>query len=153
MTSNDPRHDAVSSAARTLIDAFASNDTDAYFDAFTEDATFLFHTLPAPLLSRAAYREVWAGWQADGFAVLSCASRNAQISLQGELAIFMHDVDTCASAMKTLIRASARPSSSGSTAIAGWPVTSISPYSLASPLLHSGEWPAEAVALTTQHFQ
>jgi ketosteroid isomerase-like protein len=94
MTIYDPRHDAVSRAARTLIEAFASNDTDAYFDAFTEDATFLFHTLPAPLLSRAAYREVWAGWQADGFAVLSCASRNAHISLQGELAIFMHDVDT-----------------------------------------------------------
>jgi ketosteroid isomerase-like protein len=42
MTIYDPRHAAVSRAARTLIEAFASNDTDAYFDAFTEDATFLF---------------------------------------------------------------------------------------------------------------
>lgn len=94
MTSTDTRRDAVLHAAQTLIDAFVSNDTDAYFAAFAEDATFLFHTLPAPLLSRAAYREVWAGWQTDGFAVLGCQSRNAHISLQGEVAIFMHDVDT-----------------------------------------------------------
>ncbi|MEX6677846.1 nuclear transport factor 2 family protein [Pseudomonas sp. W2Oct36] len=94
MTSTDTRHDAVQHAAQALIDAFASNNTDAYFAAFAEDATFLFHTLPAPLLSRAAYRDVWAGWQADGFAVLGCQSRNAHISLQGEVAIFMHDVDT-----------------------------------------------------------
>ena len=94
MTFIDTRHDAVQHAAKTLIAAFASNDTDAYFAAFAEDATFLFHTLPAPLLSRAAYRDVWTGWQADGFAVLDCQSRNAYISLQGEVAIFMHDVDT-----------------------------------------------------------
>jgi ketosteroid isomerase-like protein len=85
---------AVQQAADMLIKAFASNDTHAYFAAFAEDATFLFHTLPAPLLSRAAYREVWDGWQAEGFAVLRCQSRNARISLQGEVAIFMHDVDT-----------------------------------------------------------
>ncbi|MGI3747041.1 MAG: YybH family protein [Janthinobacterium lividum] len=94
MTSTDTRHDAVQHAAKTLIAAFASNDTDAYFAAFAEDATFLFHTLTAPLLSRAAYRDVWAGWQADGFAVLGCQSSNAHISLQGDVAIFMHDVDT-----------------------------------------------------------
>jgi len=94
MTSTNTRHDAVQQAARTLIEAFASNDTNAYFEAFAEDATFLFHTLPAPLLSRAAYRDVWAGWQADGFAVLDCQSSNAHISLQGEVAIFMHDVRT-----------------------------------------------------------
>ncbi|OCX19629.1 YybH family protein [Pseudomonas graminis] len=94
MTSTDTRHDAVQHEAQALIDAFASNNTDAYFAAFAEDATFLFHTLPAPLLSRAAYRDVWAGWQADGFAVLGCQSRNAHICLQGETAIFMHDVDT-----------------------------------------------------------
>lgn len=94
MTSTDTRHDAVQHAAQALIEAFASNDTEAYFAAFADDATFLFHTLPAPLLSRAAYRDVWAGWQADGFAVLGCQSRNAHISVQGDVAIFMHDVDT-----------------------------------------------------------
>ncbi|HEY0286347.1 MAG TPA: nuclear transport factor 2 family protein [Pseudomonas sp.] len=86
--------DTVSHAARQLVNAFASNDTDTYFAAFTEDATFFFYTLPAPLLSRAAYRAVWDSWQADGFVVLDCQSSNAHISLQGEVAIFMHDVAT-----------------------------------------------------------
>ncbi|WP_341963732.1 nuclear transport factor 2 family protein [Pseudomonas sp. RC10] len=94
MTSTPHLKEHVQHAAAALIAAFASNDTDAYFEAFSEDATFFFYTLPAPLLSRAAYREVWAGWQADGFAVLDCHSSNAHISLQGDVAIFMHDVAT-----------------------------------------------------------
>jgi ketosteroid isomerase-like protein len=84
----------VRQAAADLVSAFASNDTEAYFAAFSEDASFLFYTLPAPLLTRAAYRAVWEGWQADGFAVLGCQSSNINIIPQGELAIFMHDVAT-----------------------------------------------------------
>ncbi|WP_153772594.1 nuclear transport factor 2 family protein [Pseudomonas sp. MNR3A] len=84
----------VRQAAADLVDAFASNDTARYFACFSEDATFLFHTLPQPLLSRRAYEDLWAQWQADGFAVLDCASSNAHVSLQGDLAIFMHDVAT-----------------------------------------------------------
>ncbi|MFY1663704.1 YybH family protein [Pseudomonas sp. Pseu.R1] len=94
MTSTAHRKEHVQQAANDLVAAFASNDTEAYFAAFSEDATFLFYTLPAPLLSRAAYREVWNGWQADGFAVLDCQSSNAHINLQGNVAIFMHDVAT-----------------------------------------------------------
>jgi len=94
MTSTAHLKEHVQHAANQLVAAFASNDTDAYFAAFSEDATFLFYTLPAPLLSRAAYREVWNGWQADGFAVLGCRSSNVHIQLQGEVAIFMHDVAT-----------------------------------------------------------
>lgn len=84
----------VRQAAADLVDAFASNDTARYFACFSEDASFLFHTLPEPLLSRHAYEQVWQQWQADGFAVLGCRSSNAQVSLQGEVAIFMHDVAT-----------------------------------------------------------
>jgi len=84
----------VRQAAADLVAAFASNDTARYFACFSEDATFLFHTLAQPLLSRRAYEEVWAQWQAEGFAVLACASSNAQVSLQGDVAIFMHDVAT-----------------------------------------------------------
>ncbi|HGA2316577.1 TPA: nuclear transport factor 2 family protein [Pseudomonas putida] len=84
----------VRQAAADLIKAFASNDTARYFACFSEDATFLFHTLPQPLLSRRAYEDLWAQWQAEGFAVLGCESSNVQVSLQGELAIFMHDVAT-----------------------------------------------------------
>ncbi|WP_085673947.1 MULTISPECIES: nuclear transport factor 2 family protein [unclassified Pseudomonas] len=84
----------VRQAAADLIKAFASNDTARYFACFSEDATFLFHTLPQPLLSRRAYEDLWAQWQAEGFAVLGCESSNVQVSLQGEVAIFMHDVAT-----------------------------------------------------------
>jgi ketosteroid isomerase-like protein len=94
MTSSRHPKEHVQQAANDLIAAFASNDTDAYFAAFSEDATFVFYTLPAPLLSRAAYQQVWKGWQADGFAVLDCQSSNVNISVQGETAIFMHDVVT-----------------------------------------------------------
>jgi ketosteroid isomerase-like protein len=84
----------VLAAARDLVQAFASNDTAAYFAAFSEDATFVFHTCAQPLLSRAAYQALWQEWQADGFEVLACTSSNPVVSLQGELAIFIHDVAT-----------------------------------------------------------
>jgi len=84
----------VSQAAAELVAAFASNDTQRYFACFSEDASFVFHTLPQPLLSRQQYQTLWQQWQADGFKVLDCQSSNASITLQGELAIFIHDVDT-----------------------------------------------------------
>lgn len=84
----------VLQAAAALVDAFASNDTARYFASFSEDATFLFHTVAHPLTSRLAYEQLWAQWQADGFAVLGCQSSNGQVSLQGDVAIFMHDVAT-----------------------------------------------------------
>ncbi|WP_225422635.1 YybH family protein [Pseudomonas huaxiensis] len=88
------REHQVLQAAAALVDAFASNDTARYFACFSEDATFLFHTLAQPLTSRHAYEQVWQQWQAEGFAVLGCQSSNGQVSLQGEVAIFMHDVAT-----------------------------------------------------------
>ena len=84
----------VLTAARQLVEAFGSNDTEAYFAAFSEDATFLFHTTPGVLESRAAYRALWDGWQQDGFRVLSCESREPRVSVQGDVAIFMHEVAT-----------------------------------------------------------
>lgn len=84
----------VRQAAAALVEAFASNDTIGYFNCFSEDATFLFHTLPEPLLSRRSYQDLWIGWQQDGFCVLGCESSNGHVSLQGEVAIFIHDVAT-----------------------------------------------------------
>lgn len=84
----------VSQAAAELVAAFASNDTERYFACFSEDATFVFHTLPQPLLSRQAYQALWQQWQEEGFKVLDCQSTNSIISLQGDLAIFIHDVAT-----------------------------------------------------------
>ncbi|MFL1500408.1 YybH family protein [Pseudomonas sp. O64] len=86
---------AVLQAAADLVSAFARNDRAAYFGAFTVDASFVFYTLPQPLLSRDAYQALWDRWRRDeGFEVLSCTSSNAFVSLQGAVAIFMHDVAT-----------------------------------------------------------
>jgi len=82
-------------AAADLVAAFARNDREAYFGAFTHDASFVFYTLPQPLLSRDAYQALWDSWRRDeGFEVLSCTSSNAFVSLQGDVAIFIHDVAT-----------------------------------------------------------
>ncbi len=88
------REAEVLKAAAELVDAFAHNDTPRYFGCFSEDATFVFHTLAQPLLSRAAYQTVWQQWQTEGFAVLDCRSSNGHVSLHGEVAIFIHDVTT-----------------------------------------------------------
>ncbi|WP_339468025.1 YybH family protein [Pseudomonas sp. EL_65y_Pfl1_R83] len=85
----------VLQAADDLVAAFARNDRAAYFGAFTADASFVFYTLPQPLLSRETYQALWDSWRRDeGFEVLSCTSSNAFVSLQGDVAIFMHDVTT-----------------------------------------------------------
>jgi uncharacterized protein (TIGR02246 family) len=84
----------VRAAVAELVDAFASDDTARYFACFSEDATFVFHTLAQPLQSREAYQTLWQQWQAEGFVVLNCSSSNAHVSLQGEVAIFIHDVAT-----------------------------------------------------------
>lgn len=88
------RETDVRQAAADLVSAFASNDTARYFACFSEDATFVFHTLPQPLYSRHEYETLWAQWQAEGFAVLNCRSSNASVSLHGDMAIFIHDVST-----------------------------------------------------------
>ena len=85
----------VLQAAADLVSAFARNDRAAYFGAFTADASFVFYTLPQPLLSCDAYQALWDSWRRDeGFEVLSCTSSNAVVSLQGDVAIFIHDVAT-----------------------------------------------------------
>ncbi|CRM09378.1 MULTISPECIES: nuclear transport factor 2 family protein [unclassified Pseudomonas] len=85
----------VLKAAADLVSAFARNDRAAYFGAFTADASFVFYTLPQPLLSRDAYQALWDSWRRDeGFEVLSCTSSNAVVSLLGDVAIFIHDVAT-----------------------------------------------------------
>ncbi|NWA00847.1 YybH family protein [Pseudomonas gingeri] len=87
--------DQVLKAAAELVAAFAANDREAYFGAFSADASFVFYTLEQPLLSRDAYQAVWDSWRSqDGFEVLSCTSSNAFVSLQGDVAIFIHDVAT-----------------------------------------------------------
>ena len=87
--------DEVLAAAASLVDAFGRHDVQAYFGAFREDATFVFHTHPRPMGSRAEYEELWRTWERDGFRVLSCASSEQQVQDLGDVAVFAHRVATC----------------------------------------------------------
>lgn len=78
-----------------LIESFGRHDRDAYFGYFAEDATFMFHSSPARLESRAEYETLWREWETLGeFQVLSCASTNRRLQLFGNTAVFSHDVLT-----------------------------------------------------------
>lgn len=81
-------------AAAALVAAFARNDSEAYFAAFSADASFLFYSHPERLPTRAAYRALWDSWQRDGLRVLDCQSSQQSVSVHGELAVFLHDVHT-----------------------------------------------------------
>ena len=52
-----------------LVDAFSRTDTSAYFGQLAPEATFLFHTEPAVVPDRAAYRALWDSWVASGWRV------------------------------------------------------------------------------------
>ncbi len=86
-------------AVDTIIENFGHHRRDAYFAGFAADATFLFHTMPNRLDSRAAYEQVWDSWESDnGFQVHSATSTNRRIQVFGDgaghTAIFSHDVLT-----------------------------------------------------------
>lgn len=85
----------VLQAADALVQAFGRHDRAAYFEAFAPDASFVFHTLPQRLDSRAAYQAVWQSWEREfGFKVLSCTSSEQQVQWVGEAALFTHTVHT-----------------------------------------------------------
>lgn len=85
----------VLDTAAALVAAFSSNDVEAYFQFFAEDATFVFHSLPRMLDSADAYRQEWTAWvRDDGFRVLSCQSSRQRLQNFGSLAVFTHRVHT-----------------------------------------------------------
>ena len=95
MTAEETDLREVSSAADLLVSAFGSHDARAYFAAFDPDATFLFHTAPDLLRSRAEYEVEWEAWEADGFKVLSCETRDRRIDLiAADVAVMTHRVRT-----------------------------------------------------------
>jgi ketosteroid isomerase-like protein len=89
----------VLAAAERLVGTFGRHDTAAYFAQFTEDATFIFHTVDQVLRSRAAYEELWATWESEeGFHVQNCRSNGALVRVLGnDAAVFTHDVTTVVS--------------------------------------------------------
>ncbi|MBC7517922.1 MAG: nuclear transport factor 2 family protein [Microbacteriaceae bacterium] len=85
-------------AADAIIADFANHRRDAYFAGFAPDATFVFHSAPQRLNSRAEYEAMWQGWESEnGFAVESCVSTDRMLQLAGNVAIFTHSVETVAS--------------------------------------------------------
>lgn len=85
----------ILAAARHLVQAFGRHDTAAYFDCFTPDATFIFHTTAARLASRGEYQRLWRQWEhQDDFRVQSCISAQPVVQDLGDAAVFSHDVTT-----------------------------------------------------------
>ena len=90
----DPAVEVVA-ASKAIITAFGRDDPDAYFKLFDPGATFIFHTTPQRLESRAAYEQEWAAWRRDlGFRVRSCTSTDQRVQLFGDVAILSHLVRT-----------------------------------------------------------
>jgi uncharacterized protein (TIGR02246 family) len=88
-------NDEVLAAAASLVEAFGHHDTEGYFASFAPDATFLFYTHDTPLRSREEYRQLWSGWETEGFRVLSCASSDQHVQeLAENVAVFTHRVHT-----------------------------------------------------------
>jgi ketosteroid isomerase-like protein len=84
-------------AAADLVAAFGRTDTEAYFEAFADQATFLFHTTPGVLASRAEYEALWRSWLDDGFRVHGCESSDQTVTFVGHggaVAVFTHRVRT-----------------------------------------------------------
>lgn len=85
----------VRAAAEALVAAFGSHDTAAYFAAFAPEASFVFHSTPDVLADRAAYEDLWAQWESEGFRVLGCTSRDLRVQpLGADAAIVTHRVAT-----------------------------------------------------------
>jgi len=90
----DLSREEVQEAADRLVAAFAATDTEAYFAAFSPEATFIFHPEAQRLGSRSAYRTLWDSWLAGGWRVLECRSSEQDIQLLGATAVFSHRVAT-----------------------------------------------------------
>lgn len=85
----------VVAAADAIVAAFGRHDSKAYFALFAPEATFVFHTTPRRLDSRADYEAEWAKWEKDdGFRVRSCRSTNQKAQLFGDVAVFSHSTRT-----------------------------------------------------------
>lgn len=86
----------VLAAAAHLVERFAAHDRDGYFACFAPTASFIFHTHPEILPSRAAYRTLWREWEKTAkFKVLSCRSSDASATMLADgVGLFTHKVET-----------------------------------------------------------
>lgn len=94
MSTRTPTEQEVLTAASAIVDAFAATDSDRYFAGFAPDATFIFHTEPTRLSSRAEYERLWSGWVDGGWQVLECESSQSAVQSFPGGAVFSHNVFT-----------------------------------------------------------
>ena len=89
-------HQEVLKAAAEIVAAFGSHDKEKYFSLFSPEATFIFHSSPTRLNSRAEYENEWNTWELEGFQVHSCTSSDQLVTIHGEgkVAVFSHTVRT-----------------------------------------------------------
>lgn len=83
----------VREAYDRLMSAFASADTDRYFDCFHEDASFVFPG-EAVLDSRAAYRSTWSVWQREGLRFTDVVADDVRVRVIGTTAVVTHRIET-----------------------------------------------------------
>ena len=90
------RTEEVLKAAAELVEYFGAGMITQYFNCFSSDADFIFYTHNEKLSSRAAYEELWKGWEEEmELKVLSCTSSNQNVRLlDSENAVFTHNVST-----------------------------------------------------------
>ena len=89
------KDDEILAAAAEIVAAFGAHDVLRYFDGFAMDASFIFHSTPERLESRAAYETLWAKWETENqFRVLGCISTNHHVQTGEHFGIFTHDVET-----------------------------------------------------------
>lgn len=87
--------EAVQSAADALVAAFFRHDRDAYFAAFTPDASFIFHNLPERVDGRDAYLAHWRQWEdAHGLRIEGGDSAEPAVVVHGAMAVFTHRMST-----------------------------------------------------------
>lgn len=85
----------VRQTVAALVGAFGEGRLDDYFACFASDATFVFYTTPARLMSVDEYRALWERWVVeDGFRVVSCRTFDTNIQLFGDTAVVTHSVET-----------------------------------------------------------
>jgi ketosteroid isomerase-like protein len=105
VTSRQPlTSDAVLTAADKIVQHYGQTDADRYFACFDPAATFVFHTEPYPLGSRSEYEQAWAGWVADGWSVIECASLDRSVQVFEDTAVFCHTVHTVVSVSGNAVR-------------------------------------------------
>ena len=94
MNTREPSASEVHAAADAIVEAFNATDGDRYFSLFAPNASFVFHSEPHRLDSRADYERLWAGWVQDGWRVIECVSTDHLVQTFPGGGVFSHTVFT-----------------------------------------------------------